>query len=138
MIAEYARTTTKLGPGRRRFNSVKKYGFTRIRAHGMLMRGTSLQRSMYFVTAPRISSLLTEICAIADNAGDYERIFSKYADRRERVLRRRYRASHAPDAIAGWARLASTLAARISGRTLLIETPASPSVRNCLSQIPVA
>jgi hypothetical protein len=42
-------------------------------------------------------AVLTEVCAIADNAGDHERIFRKYADRRERVLRRRYRAprSHA-------------------------------------------
>jgi hypothetical protein len=36
-------------------------------------------------------AVLTEICAIADNSGDYTRIFTKYADRRERVLRRRYR-----------------------------------------------
>jgi hypothetical protein len=36
-------------------------------------------------------SALTEICAIADSMGDYTRIFGKYADRRERVLRRRYR-----------------------------------------------
>jgi hypothetical protein len=39
-------------------------------------------------------AVLTEICAIADNSGDYEHIFGKYANRRERVLRRRYRASH--------------------------------------------
>lgn len=36
-------------------------------------------------------AVLTEICAISDNSGDYTRIFTKYADRRERVLRRRYR-----------------------------------------------
>src|ERR1700675_1966756 len=29
-------------------------------------------------------AVLMEILAIADNAGDYERIFAKYADRRER------------------------------------------------------
>jgi len=37
-------------------------------------------------------AVLTEICALSDNSGDFTRIFSKYADRRERVLRRRYRA----------------------------------------------
>jgi hypothetical protein len=36
-------------------------------------------------------AVLTEICAIVDNSGDYERIFGKYANRRERVLRRRHR-----------------------------------------------
>ncbi len=36
-------------------------------------------------------AVLTEICAIADNQGDYTRIFGEYADRRERVLRRRCR-----------------------------------------------
>jgi hypothetical protein len=36
-------------------------------------------------------AVLTEICAIADASGDYTRIFSEYADRRERVMRRRYR-----------------------------------------------
>lgn len=36
-------------------------------------------------------AVLTEVCAIADQSGDYTRIFSKYADRRERVLRRRHR-----------------------------------------------
>lgn len=42
-------------------------------------------------------AVLTEICAIADNNGDYDRIFSAYADRREKVLRRRYRARSACD-----------------------------------------
>lgn len=36
-------------------------------------------------------AVLTEICAIVDNSGDYGRIFGKYANRRERVLRRRHR-----------------------------------------------
>jgi hypothetical protein len=36
-------------------------------------------------------AVLTEVCAIADQSGDYTRIFSKYADRREKVLRRRHR-----------------------------------------------
>lgn len=34
---------------------------------------------------------LTEVIAISDNSGDYSRIFGEYADRRERILRRRYR-----------------------------------------------
>jgi hypothetical protein len=36
-------------------------------------------------------AVLIEICAISDNSGDYTRIFKGYANRRERVLRRRYR-----------------------------------------------
>ena len=38
-------------------------------------------------------AVITEICAIADHSGDYTRIFSRYADRRERVMRRRHRQS---------------------------------------------
>jgi hypothetical protein len=38
-------------------------------------------------------ALLTEICSLSDQHGDFSNYFGKYADRRERLLRRRYRAS---------------------------------------------
>jgi hypothetical protein len=36
-------------------------------------------------------ALITEICAIADQHGEWSSYFADYADRRERVLRRRHR-----------------------------------------------
>ena len=36
-------------------------------------------------------AVLTEVCAMSDQHGDYTRMFTKYPNRRERVLRRRYR-----------------------------------------------